>query len=416
MIVHGLLLLDPAEKPTPGWLRVDGGRIVEVCETSARPPDESQRLGGPGRLITPGFIDAHLHPPQFDAVGCDGMPLMDWIDRIVYPAEIWWGRGAAASITRRCKRAMLTQGTLGFAAYLTSHGIASHEAVAELERTPSLRAIVGRVAMDRRAPDELTGEDRHFRVAQSPPVQVAIAKPESPRLERSVNPRFAPACSEELLAEIGWFIQEHPQTLVQTHLAEAVSECELVRSLFPDDPNYTSVYDRFGLLTRRTVLAHCLHLSPAEWELIAARGSVVAHCPAANLFLQSGLFDLDTCRDCGIRIALGSDLAAGPDLAMPRVARAMIETAKVRRLMVAPHAWIPTPADVWRQITRGNAEALGWMDSGRLEAGAWADLLILRPAESWFDEHLIGRLLYGWSPELIEHRVVAGELANPATI
>lgn len=415
MIIHGLLLLDPSRPPVPGWVRVYDGRIVVLRETGERPPNDELAIGGVEHLITPGFIDAHIHLPQIDSVGCDGMPLLHWLDTIVYPAEAWWGRGAARSATRRAKQLMLTQGTLGFAGWLTSHGEATRDAIAELERGPALRAIVGRVAMDRSAPDDLTAEDR-WRAKQTPRPSVATPPSAAPRINVSINPRFAPACSEELLAEIGWTLQEQPGEFVQTHLAENIDECELVASLFPDAPHYTGVYDRVGLLSTRTLLAHCIHLSHDEWGLIAARGAVVVHCPTANVFLESGLFNLDAAREHGVRLALGSDVAAGPDVAMPRVARAMIETAKLRKLTNAPDARVPSPADAWRLITEGNADALGWSDSGRIATGAWADLLVLRPRPTWLDEHLVGRLIYNWSPDLITHRIVAGHVIDPATI
>lgn len=409
MVIQGLLLLDPADTPAPGWIRVERGRIADIRLTGEEPPgDAGPIVGGPGRLITPGFVDAHTHPAQFGVVGCDGMPLLDWLDRVVFPAEVWWGRGAAAAEMRRALAAMLREGTLGFAGYLTSHARASREAIAELERAPGLRAIVGRVAMDRDAPDDLLAEDR-WRAERSPTPSVVMPDSASERVAISANPRFAPACSESLLAEVGWASRDRPGLFVQTHLAESRAEVDLVRRLFPDDEHYTGVYDRLGLLTPTTLLAHCVHLSGDEWRVIAERGSVVAHCPTANTFLESGLFDLDVAREFGVRLALGSDLAAGSDIAMPRVARAMIEMAKSRRLTIAPKAHVPTPAEAWRLITRGNAEALGWTDAGRIEVGAAADLLVLRVAESWFDEHLVGRLLYNWSHGLIESRIVAGE-------
>jgi len=204
--------------------------------------------------------------------------------------------------------------------------------------------------------------------------------------------------------------------VVQTPFPEPPAEVELVRELFPDDPHYTGVYDRHGLLTDRTILAHGVHLTAPEWALIRERGSVVAHCPTANLFLKAGLFDLRAAREHGARLALGSDVAGGPDVAMPRVARSMIDTAKARELLTGAAQPIPTPAEAWRLITRGNAEALGWEDAGRLEVGAAADLLALRAPEAWMDEHLIGRLLYGWSAELIDARVIAGEVFDPATV
>jgi guanine deaminase len=94
---------------------------------------------------------------------------------------------------------------------------------------------------------------------------------------------------------------------------------------------------------------------------------------------------------------------------MPRVARAMIEMAKLSAMTVDSRAWIPTPAEAWHMITRGNADALGWPDAGRLEVGAGADLLMLRP-EIEFDRHLIGRLIYNWDDRFISHRIVNGRV------
>jgi guanine deaminase len=222
----------------------------------------------------------------------------------------------------------------------------------------------------------------------------------------SVNPRFAPACSESLLRLAASLAGD---SIIQTHLAESVRECQWVRELFPTDPNYTAVYDRHGLLGPRTLLAHCIHLDEVEWELIAKRQAVVVHCPGANTFLRSGVFDLDAAREHGVRLALGSDIAAGPDLAMPRVARAMIETAKLRAMAADAPVHVPTPAEAWTLITRGNADALGWADAGRIESGGVADLLVLQPPIE-FDEHLIGRLIYSWRDEYITQHIVAGKV------
>lgn len=422
MLIKGLLLRDPAEPPRAGWLRLEGDRIAAIGEGT---PGERADLGGPGTLITPAFIDAHTHLPQADSVGCDGLDLLEWLDRVIFPAEGWWARGGAMPVARAALRAMVREGTLGFAGYLTSDHESGQRVVDWLLRDPALppvRFALGRVAMDREAPDDLTRCDRE-RAQSRPRPSVALAEIEGAartRAEVSVNPRFAIACTEELLAECAWLADERARAgrpvLVQTHLAESPGEVARVRELFPDDAHYTGVYDRLGLLTARTLLAHCVHLSAAEWAIIAARRSVVVHCPWANLFLRSGLFDLDAAREHRVRLALGSDVAAGADVAMARVARGMIETAKARRLTVAPSAHIPTPAEAWRLITRGNAEALGWEDAGLLEPGFRADLLLLRVPETWLDEHLVGRLLYTWDASRIETRICGGAVADPATI
>jgi guanine deaminase len=225
-------------------------------------------------------------------------------------------------------------------------------------------------------------------------------------MRAAVTPRFAICCTTEALMFAG---EQGRDSFVQTHLAETTAEIEAVRALFPDQPHYTAVYESFGLLHERTLLAHCLHLSDAEWDLIAQQRSVVVHCPQANAFLQSGLFDLDAARVHGVRLALGSDIGAGCDVAMPRVARAMLEMAKLRKLTVAPEANVPTPAEAWDLITRRGAEALGCADGGRLDVGAAADLLLLRPPFD-VDEHLLGRLIYTWEDGYIAARVVAGKV------
>ncbi len=425
MIIQGDILSDPAAAPKPGWLRIDGERIESV-NLGSPPPSTTPECGGPGLVICPAFIDAHLHIPQIDSIGCDGMPLLQWLDRVIFPAETWWGAGAAPAMLKTAVRRMLREGTASFAGYLTSHAEINAEVLRRLtsgDNLPArLRFAAGRVAMDRNAPDALTAEDR-TRAAMSPAPSPILPppNPQAARAEPSANPRFAISCSDELLAEVGWACKEIAKTsgadiLIQTHLAECEPEVRFVAELFPNSPNYTAVYDQFGLLTPRTLLAHAVHLSDEEFELVRRRGSVLVHCPHANVFLESGLFDLDRARDHDVRLALGSDVAAGSDIAMPRVARGMIETAKVRKLTIAPNAHIPTPADAWRLITQGNADAIGWADSGRLEPGAFADLLLLRVPETWRDEHLIGRLIYNWSSRLIEHRVIAGGLINPATI
>ncbi len=396
MILQGRLLRDPHDAPRPGWVRVAGGRIETLGEGD---PPQAPAAGGADRLISPGFVDAHVHLPQMDLPGCDGLDLLEWLGEVVFPAEGRWAdapvAGAQALLAHR---RMLACGTLAYAGFLTSHAHSVVAAIRAGHRLP-LRAIAGQVLMDRHAPEALLTGD--------------IARPEARsqrgRLSLSVNPRFAVACSDELLAAAG--ARAAGGAVIQTHLAESKRECALVAELFPGDPHYTGVYDRHGLLTPRTLLAHCIHLEADEWRLISARGSVAVHCPTANTFLRAGLFDLDAARRHEVRVALGSDVAAGPDLAMPRVARAMIEVAKVRA-MTAPDpdlVYVPSPADAWDLITRGNAEALGFDDGGRLDPGAAADLLVLRTPFPT-DRHLIGRLIYSWRDDYIERVVLNGSL------
>jgi guanine deaminase len=398
MIIQGRLLTNAFEVPEPGWVRIADTRIAQLGPGD---PPETPAAGGADSIVCPGFIDAHLHLPQIGIRGCDGADLLEWLDEVVFPAEVrWQDLEVARRDAGEAYAQMLRAGTLGYAGYLTSH---HHGAIAVTEaahRLP-LRGVAGQVLMDRHGPETL--------LLETSAELARLARSERGRLTLSVNPRFAISCTDRLLAQAGARATSAEDVFVQTHLSESRRECAQVRELFPADDHYAGVYDRHGLLTERTLLAHCIHLNEDEWRLIAQRRSVVVHCPGANTFLGSGQFDLDAARAHGVRLALGSDVAAGCDLAMPRVGRAMIEVAKMRAMTGGPDVHVPTPADVWELITRGNADALGFGDGGRLEPDAAADLLVLKPPFA-IDRHLIGRLVYTWRDDFIAHRVVNGRL------
>ena len=167
---------------------------------------------------------------------------------------------------------------------------------------------------------------------------------------------------------------------IQTHLAENHGEVRHVRELFPDAKDYTDVYDRCGLLTPRTVLGHCLHLSDREIAVLHERGAKVAHCPSANFFLGSGLLPMDRLRAAGVGIGLGSDVGAGTELNLWQVMRAAVETQKARSYY-EPDLPLLRPAEAFYLATQGGAEALGLDRTvGTLEPGKEADLLVLDPA------------------------------------
>jgi guanine deaminase len=263
--------------------------------------------------------------------------------------------------------------------------------------------------MDQQAPAELVRPAKQL-------LAEAAALRGTGRIEVAVTPRFAVSCSGELLSGCGE-LAEATGWPIQTHLSETEPECELVRRLHRCE-NYTEVYRQAGLLKSRTIFGHGIWLGEGERRAIRQAGSVIAHCPTANLFLQAGAMDRGMYQSEGLRIGLGSDVAGGPDPCMVRVARAMIETAKTRRLAdgVTP---IPTPAEGWAQTTWWNADALGWADSGRIQVGAWADLVVIDPSRGpgaqpgWLNAvDPLSQLLYSFDERWIAHTFVGG-LAAP---
>ncbi|MCL4742712.1 MAG: amidohydrolase family protein [Phycisphaerales bacterium] len=403
MLITGTLLLPDERKGghavrlSTGSLLVRDGRIAELREGE---PAGTPDLGGDDALILPGFIDAHVHLPQFDSIGADGMELLEWLERVVYPAEARWADPdfAGAMALRACRQ-LASFGTTGIAAYLTVHHESSLAAARAVEAF-GLRAVVGQTLMDREAPAELTRPAMQLLAEADAFVESLAGRP---RIRAAVTPRFAVACTPELLAGAG-AIAKRTGSPVQTHLAETEAECRRVAELFGGTP-YAEVYDRAGLLGDRTILGHGIRLDEADRATLARTRSVVAHCPTANTFLRAGSMDRAGLRRAGVRLALGSDVAGGPDRSMVRVARAMLETAKARG--DTP----PAAADCWRQITAGNADALGWTDSGRITPTAWADLVVVAPDVPWRDApDPPARLLYAWDDRWITATLAAGRL------
>lgn len=127
-----------------------------------------------------------------------------------------------------------------------------------------------------------------------------------------VTPRFAPTCSRPSLTALGKLAASYnPPLHIQTHIAENKNEVALVKDLFPEAESYAAVYDQHNLLTPRTILAHAVHLSKDERELVKARDAKISHCPASNSALGSGIAPVRDYINDGITVGLGTDVSGG---------------------------------------------------------------------------------------------------------
>ena len=193
---------------------------------------------------------------------------------------------------------------------------------------------------------------------------IAHTGPLSSLITPTVTPRFAPSCSDTLLRGLGQLAQSDGGPLpIQTHLAESRGELELVRELFPDAASYTAVYDGYGLLTERTVLAHCIHISDEEVRLIRARNAGVSHCPTSNMALGSGTAKVRRLLDEGVKVGLGTDVSAGWAMGMLGVCRAAIGCSALLAEGGETRARL-SESEVLFLATRGGAQVMGLAEKG----------------------------------------------------
>jgi guanine deaminase len=193
------------------------------------------------------------------------------------------------------------------------------------------------------------------------------------RLGYAITPRFAITSSDAQLRLCGELARTYPSTHVHTHVAENLGEVAWARALFPWSRSYLDVYDRFGLLRERSVFAHCIYLDDDDRRRMGESGAAAAFCPTSNLFLGSGLFDIDAADRAGIAIGLATDVGGGTSFSMLRT---LADAYKVAQL--GGHALGAMRA--FYLATLGGARALGLeREIGNFLPGKEADFVVLDP-------------------------------------
>lgn len=325
------------------------------------------------KLIVPGFVDPHVHYVQTRIIGAYGNQLLDWLQNSVHPEE---ARFASPDYARRyaalfCDQ-ILRNGTTTALVNCATYPV-SVDALFEETNRRGMRMAAGKVLMDRNARTDLLDPSPEQGYEES--AELIRKWHGVGRGLYAITPRFAVACTDEMLRLAGQLWHENPGTLMQTHLAENLDEIEEVRRLFPDRRDYVDVYEHFGLLGRRAVFAHAVHLDERGWGRLAATGSGIAHCPTSNLFLGSGLFSMPEAKEPErpVRTGLGTDVGGGTSLSLLQT---MNEAYKVGELGRYPM----DGTKLFYLATRGGAETMG-LDGvvGSLAPGHEADFVVLDP-------------------------------------
>jgi guanine deaminase len=354
-----------------GIVLVQDGRIEQVGpadELTPQLPPMTSVEQYPDALILPGFIDPHIHYPQTQVIASYGAQLLEWLEKYTFVEEQKFADPVhAARNADFFLDELARNGTTTAVAYCSAHP-ASAEALFTAAHRRGVGMIAGTAIMNRNGPPGLLEPARDAITASRDLIRRWHG---TGRQRYAVTPRFAITSTDEQLAAAGALLEEFPSVLMQTHLDENHNEIAAVKRLFPDDPSYTAVYARFGLLGPRSLMGHCIHLDDTEVALMRDTQSVAVFCPTSNLFIGSGLFNYGRLTAAGVRIALATDVGGGTSYSMLRTA------AEAYKVMQLQGQNLPALA-AFDLMTRGNAAALGLDNEiGTIAPGAFADLVVL---------------------------------------
>ena len=398
-----------------GYIAVDDGRVAGVStELAELECDGAEIIDFGNKLLIPAMNDMHVHAPQVHNQGVAmDLELLPWLQNYTFPEEAKYADTAYAE--RMYRRFLHTQwlfGTMRSVVFGTVH-TASTRLLMKLYQETGMGAMVGKVAMNRNCPDNLS-EDVEAAVEGNEQIIAEFNKPDS-LVRPIITPRFVPSCTPELLQACGRLASKY-QLPVQSHLSENTSEIAWVAELEPDSENYGDAYNHYGLFGQTpTIMAHCVWTRGSELELMKRNGVMVAHCPTSNFNIASGMAPIRTFLDEGLRIGLGSDISAGHDLNMFRMLVYAIQVSKMQYQLDHSKAFLTLPEIFWI-ATKSAGSFFGKV--GSFEPGYDFDALVIDDDVLHPEEypllHRLERFIYLGDDRQIAHRFCRGkEIKEP---
>lgn len=382
-----------------------------------------------GQYLLPGFIDLHVHAPQWAQAGTAlDIPLNDWLNTYTFPLEAKFADiDFAQTIYEDLVDTLLATGTTTVLYFATVHKEASLR-LAEICAQKGQRGLVGKVVMDSRTenPDYYRDADTQTALADTEEFILAVqelAKTTKQGVFPVVTPRFIPSCTDEALKGLGELAAKY-DTHIQSHCSEGDWEHQFVQERFGKHDAF-ALHD-FGLLRDKSVMAHCNFIDKKDADLFAKTGTAIGHCPISNGYLANAVLPVARLHEKGIDIGLGTDLSGGYSPSLFDNARQAVISSQmlqdgVNAALPAEKRGVPnsriTITEAFYFATAGGGEALS-LPIGRLqEHYAWdvqiidttiptAKLPIFQAKENLHD--VFQKIMYLVRPENIREVWVQG--------
>lgn len=351
-------------------------------------------------FVCPGLIDLHIHAPQYAFAGtATDRPLMGsngWLETYTFPTEesfrdLSFARQVYTGVVTKT----LQMGTTT-ALYFATLDLEPTKLLVDIALQFGQRALVGKVCMDRNSPEtychsldqNLQDTRKLIDYIGNHPAQPSTAPP---LVLPVITPRFIPTCSPELLQGLAAIAREHNNCHITSHISESIDEVEFSRQLDMEDHDTAGrsdaqVFHSHGLLTDKCVMAHGVHLSDADLSLMKEKGSSIAHCPLSNFFFAGGCLRCRKIMEKGVKMGLGTDMAAGYSPSVMDSARNTVVASLSLQQQQEPSCESQHTLDYLHSFylaTLGGAEALGLEDKiGTFRVGMEFDAFILSGSNS----------------------------------
>ncbi len=412
LIIEGGMLLPLTEKREilqEATVVVEDGVIVEIA---AGKHYGERTLDAHARLVMPGLVNAHTHLYQVLLRGMwDDIPLIPWLRNIYAAGEVLEAEDFRAGALLGCTESIVSGVTTVCDHFFLNRTPDQIDASIQGMKAAGVRSIVARAIMDCGAlPPACVKEQPASALAQVKQLYRRYSDDQSRGMLRfMVGPNTPPLnASSELIKQVVDFAKANAVG-ISTHAAESR---EILQQCKDEHGSGVIEYlDSLGMVRADAILAHCVHISPVEIEILVAKGASVAHNPVSNCMLGDGIAPVAEMVAAGVNVALGTDGAASNHT------QDMFEVMKVTSLLQRVRTGRPAaldPYQVLRMATFGGARALGLGDKiGTVEAGKRADLIVVNPYSAPHGvamHNVFSHLVHTLKASDVETNIVDGEI------
>lgn len=413
-IIKGNIIFTPTkdkfEVIKNGYIVLSDSKIINICQDLPEEYKNYELIDYKDKLIIPGMNDLHCHAPQYRNIGIAmDKELLPWLNDYTFPEESKYiDPNYGEKMYKRFIKELYKNGTTRVATFATIHKESTIKLL-ELFIESGLGAYVGKVNMDRNSCDTLC-EETLSSINDTVEI-INLYKNKSDLVKPIITPRFVPTCSEQLLKALGELTLKY-NLPVQSHLSENLNEISWVKELHPNSKFYGDVYNSYNLFgDTPTLMAHCVHLTDDEIELMRNKNTYAVHCPTSNANLASGIMPIRKLLNNNVKVAFGSDVSGGHTFSIFKTMVYAIEFSKLLWSQNKDYDFLSL-SEAFYIATKSGGSFFGKV--GSFEKNYDFDALVIDDSELNFDNfsllERLERFIYLGDDRHIYHRYVCGSL------